>query len=351
MQMSRRLHFVGSLPSELCVSPRAAMQWILERSAGYRLTALPCDLDPNWLLDYLRNLARRDVFMIVRPGEYGDYSDFRSYGVQRGHKLLPVHVSMQREDRLRTVLKEFRTMRDQYPELAGVRLQISLPNPLDQALFVFTGRPWLALRYLRVFVQATVNEVAALTADAGQDLVWQLETPSALVSMDMARRLPGGRVIAARLHAAQVAGLLARFPSEAEVSLHLCYGDYRNTELVSPRDLGPAVRYLNLLAVALRRRRLPLPPVHIPAAYGAHPAPKAESFYRPLHRLAPDWLVIAGVAAAADRPGGMESLRTLEAAMGRPAYAVATACGLGRHTPEAAGTAVEAMIAAAAQPY
>jgi hypothetical protein len=323
------------------------MEWILDQAGDHRLTTLPCDLDPDWLVMYLRSLAERPAFEMKRPGEYADYEDLRTYGVRRGHRLRPADVSMGREDRLREILEEFRELRVTRPEFADVRLQISLPNPLDQAIFVFAGRPWLSVRYLPVFAQATVDEVTALTAVAGKDVVWQLETPSVLVGMDMAKRLPGGRSFAARLLARQVAGLLARFPAEAEVILHLCYGNLGNTELLAPRDLGPAVCYLNLLAPALRHRGRPLPPVHIPAAYGAHPSPNNAEFYRPLHRLDREWKVIAGVAAAADPEGSAESLRLLEAAADREAYAVATACGLGRHTVGQAERAVKTMAIAA----
>lgn len=323
------------------------MEWITDQVGDHRLTTLPCDLDPDWIVAYLRTLAERPVFVVKRPGEYTGYEDMRTYGVRRGHKLRPADVSMDRKDALRKTLEEFRALRAERPELAGVRLQLSLPNPLDLAIFVFEGRPWLSLRYLPVFTQAIVDEVTTLTAVVGQDVVWQLEAPSVLVGMDMAKRLPGGRALAARLLARQVAGLLTRLPADAPMILHLCYGNLGNTELVAPRDLGPAVEYLNLLAPALRRRGRPLPPVHIPAAYGAHPSPRTEEFYRPLRRLDREWRVIAGIATATDPEGSAESLKLLEAAADREAYAVATACGLGRHTVEQAEKAIEAMAVAA----
>lgn len=348
--MPRAIHFVGSLPADVCDTPRQAMEWIVRQRHGHRLTTLPCDLDPNWVVGYLRDLAGRPAFEITRPGEYASYEDMRTYGVRRGHRLRPEDVSMDRTDRLRKALEEFRTVRAEHPELDGVRLQISLPNPLDMAIFVFAGRPWLSLRYLPVFTQAVVDEVTELTAEAGQDIVWQVETPSVLIGMDMARRMPGGPSLAARLLARQVAGLLTRFPADAETILHLCYGNYQNTEMFAPRDLGPAVGYLGLLASALRRRGRPLPPVHLPAAYGAHPAPRNEEFYRPLRRLDPEWKIMAGIVSAADPAGGAESLRRFESAAGREAYAIATACGLGRHTVEEAEKATEAMAATADAP-
>jgi hypothetical protein len=345
--MSRRIHFVGSLPSGLSDDPRQAMRWIVDHRGGHQLTTLPCDLDPIWIVDYLRALAGRPAFEIKRPGEYADYADMRTYNVRRGHRLRPEDVSMGRADRLGKILEEFRILRAGHPDLADIRLQISLPNPLDLAIFVFGDRPWRSLRYLPVFTQAAVDEVTALTAAAGEDVVWQLETPCVLIGMDKAKRLPGGRPLAARLLANQVAALLARLPTDAGVILHLCYGDLANTAMFNPRDLGPAVDYLNLLATALRRRGRPLPPVHIPAAYGTNPAPRTEEFYRPLRRLDPEWNVIAGIAAAADPQGSADSLSLFEAAAGRQAYAVATACGLGRDTPDEAERAAQAMTTAA----
>lgn len=323
------------------------MEWILGQAGDHRLTTLPCDLDPDWVIAYLRSLAERSAFEIRRSGDYAHYEDLRTYSVRRGHRLEPSDVSMDRVDKLRETLEEYRVLRAERPELADIRLQVSLPNPLDLALFAFEGRPWLCLRYLPVFTQATVDEVTALTADAGQDIVWQFETPAVMVGMDMAKRLPGGRHLAARLLARQVSGVLARLPADAEVTLHLCYGNLGNTEYIAPHDLGPAVDYLNLLAAALRRRGRPLPPVHIPAAFGAHPSPQNAEFYRPLRRLDRDWKVIAGIAAAADPDAGARSLELLETAADRQAYAVATACGLGRHTVDQAEKAVEAMVVAA----
>src|SRR3954451_1441985 len=139
--MSRPMHFVGSLPPDLCGTPRQAMEWIAGQADGHRLTTLPCDIDPNWIVAYLRNLAERPAFEIKRPGEYADYEDMRTYGVRRGHALRPADVSMNREDRLRENLKEFRALRAERPELADVRLQVGIPSPLDLSIFVFSGRP------------------------------------------------------------------------------------------------------------------------------------------------------------------------------------------------------------------
>ena len=348
--MSRRLHFVGSLPPELSDDHRKAMSWVLDHAGEHELVSLPRDLDPNWVINYLRGLAEREAFEVRRPGSYDSYTDMRRYGVRRGHPLRPVDVSMGRAAAVREVLAEFRALRAARSDLAGTPLQVSVPNALDMALFAFAGRPLSALRYLRVFEQAVVDEVTELVAVDGADLLWQLESPSVLISMNMVRWLPGGPVVVARLLARQVGGLLCRFPTDAAVILHLCYGDYKHTEWFSPRSLAPAVAFLNRLAVVLDRAGRPLPPVHVPCAYGAHPAPTTERFYRPLRRLDRRWRLIAGNVSEADTEASATSLRLFEEAAGRPVYAVAAACGLGRRTPDQAAQAVDAMIATAASP-
>lgn len=326
------------------------MGWVLDRVGDRELVSLPCDLDSDWVVSYLRGLAERDVFQIRRPGDYDSYTDMRRYGVRRGHTLRPADVSMNRATGLGEVLAQFRQLRTARPALAGKRLQISQPNALDMAIFVFAGRPLSALRYLKVFEQAVVDEVSELTQASGRDLVWQLESPSVLISMNMVGWLPGGPALVAGLLARQVGGMLRRFPTDAETILHLCYGDYKHTEWFSPRSLAPAVTFLNRLAAVLDRAGRPLPAVHVPCAYGQHPASTDERFYRPLRRLDRRWRLIAGTVSEEDKSASSTSLRLFEEAAGRPAYAVATACGLGRRTPEQAAHAVETMIATAASP-
>lgn len=358
------LHFVGSLPAELTALDDAeVLSWLLKQSAPHPVTALPRDLDPDWVVAYLRSLSGRDAFEVGRAGEYAHYDDMRVYRVRSGRTLRPEDVTMGRADRIREVLAAFRVLRERDPALADVRLQISQPSPLDLSAFVFGGAAVAtnlplgpavrhagalvtALRHVPTFTDAVVDEIAGLS-DVADELVWQIESPIALLSMVRTDSLPGVRDLLARRVAAQLAGLLARLPATVHPVLHLCYGDYQHAELMAPTSLAPAVRLLNALGRALRRRGRDLVPVHVPCAYGAHPAPTDPAFYRPLAGLADEWPLIAGVASAAEPESGVESLAQFEAAAGRPAHAVATACGLGRHTPDAAERAIGAMRSAA----
>ncbi|MEU7767450.1 hypothetical protein AB0B25_20250 [Nocardia sp. NPDC049190] len=364
--MTRLVHFVGSLPRPLMTSDNDVLEWFVQRAAGHRLTGVPCDIDPDWVVQYLRDREQHlDVFEVARVGDFADYSDMRSYGIRDGRALGPRHVSMNRVERITEAVTAFRAVQQRHPELADTRLQISQPNPLDMALFVFAGAAVAdglplgralrhagtvipALRNLPVFVEAVLAEMAELVAEFGDTLTWQVESPIAQLAVVKATQL-GAQAPVGRLVARQLAGFLARAHEiGAQTVLHLCYGDYQHKELLAPRTIAPAVNLLNATARILRSQGVPLPPAHIPCAYGSHPAPLDPVFYRSLRGLDEQWRVIAGVVSPADVTASIQSLSLFEQASGRTAYGVATACGLGRSTVEAAEQAAAATVATAA---
>ncbi|MEV0296237.1 hypothetical protein [Nocardia sp. NPDC050710] len=363
--MTRYVHYVGSLPEELMTGDRAVMEWFVDRSEGWPVTAVPCDLDPDWILQYLH--ARKDhadVFEVVRAGEFADYSDFPSYGLRSGRVLEPRHVAMNRDERIGEVVSAFESLRRDRPLSTETKIQISQPNPLDLAMFVFAGAavsdglpvgPALrrsdlvvaALRHLPVFTEAVLQEMTEVIARHGDRVVWQLESPIALLGMVKAQQLHSQWAVG-RLVARQLAGILGRMHEiGAETVVHLCFGDYQHKSLLTPRSLDPAVILLNHTARLLNKRGIPLPAVHIPCAYGADPAPLDPDFYAALSRLDPDWRVIAGVVSPDSVEGSAQALALFERASGRTAYGVATACGLGRCTIETAEQAAAGTVAVA----
>ncbi|MFG1792177.1 hypothetical protein [Nocardia sp. NPDC049149] len=364
--MNRYAHFVGSLPPAVITSDTETMQWFAQRSRGLELRSIPCDLDPNWVVEYLQDrIEFDDAFTVARPGQYADYSDMRSYRIRPGRTLQPQHVAMHRRQRIDEIAAAFHELRQQCPQTANARLQISQPNPLDLAAFVFGGAAVTdglplgrALRHfgsilpaihaLPVFTEAVLDEMSQLIGAHGDTLVFQVESPIAQLAVVKAASL-GTQALVARMVAWHLAGFLAdAHEIGARTILHLCYGDHRHQELLAPRSLAPSVALLNALARILRKRDVPLPPAHIPCAYGAHPAPLNPRFYQPLRRLNPEWQVIAGVAAATDPEDSIRSLHLFEQALGRTASGVATACGLGRSTVEDAERAAATTIATAA---
>lgn len=363
--MTRYAHFVGSLPTDLMKGgDRAVLEWFVAQSAGRPLTAIPCDLDPDWIVAYLRNLENRtDALEVVHPGEFDGYADFTTYGVRAGRTLRPSDVSMNRLERIDEVVTAYRSLQRDRPELAGVKLQIGQPHPLDLAMFVFAGgavagglpvglalrRSGLvvaALRQLPVFTAAALDELREVRRRYGDSVLWQVESPVSLLSMVKAQQLASLWALAPVV-AGQLAGFLGKAQEidrehgiDGGIAVHLCYGDYQHESLLSPRNLAPAVALLNRTGRLLTRNGATAPVVHIPCAYGAHAAPLDPKFYAPLSKLGAEWEVIAGVASP-DRDTSLQALDLFEAATGRTAYGVAAACGFGRHSPSDAARVAE----------
>lgn len=360
----RALHFVGSLPPKI-FEDRTVLEWFLDQRAGLPVTAVPRDLDPNWIIHYLRSLEDRPAFAVAQAGSYRDYNDFQTYTVARGHELGPDDVALNRVARLRVILDLFRGMRAQQPSLSEARLQISLPHPLDLALFVFAAgavrdgmpvgpvlrRPQLvrrALRYLPVFAQALVREVTVLTESDGDDLVWQVESPVSTLAALKASKL-GLTAPVVRLLANQLVDFLIALPLAARTSVHLCYGDYGKRPLLTPRSLAPVTALLNQVGHRLHVQGRGLPPVHIPCTYGLAAPPTDAHFFQPLARLRQDWPLIAGVVAPVSLSSCQDALEQFEWHAGRRCVAVAASCGLGRMTVEQAQSTAGIMRALAEQ--
>ena len=339
---NRALHFVGSVPSEVSAEPEAVMRWLLDGAGGHEMTALPCE-DPQWIAPWLidrRNVLdgqTQSVFEVVADGVATRYENVPLHRVARGVAFKPEHVALGRVRQVTEVLPVFRRLRAEYGR-PRLRHQVSVPAPLDLALFTLASPKAsvgpvtkvravaAALRHYGVFRDAVVNEVVALHDRFGDELVFQLETPSVLIGL---WSVPGAaRPFVARVLARQFAAVVSRLPADAQVVLHLCYGDLAHASLVRPTSLEPAVLFLNALANLLRHReRLA---VHIPAAFGDHPPPTDGGFYRPLTRLDAGYPLYAGVADHRDPDLSRTALKLFETASGRHAEAVSTACGLGR---------------------
>jgi hypothetical protein len=339
----RRLHFLGTLPPSIPPDPYERMAWILDRTQGHELTTMACDVHPSWAVRYLRRIGERPQFKITKNGDYTTYKDMRSHRVAKGVTLRPEHVSMNQLGEQKEILDAFRTIRSEREELAGTKLQVGIPNPLDIALYMFPSSPWDALRYLPVFEQAALDEAHLIAEMAGDDVVWQLESPSFLIGMNMVRYAPPLQPLVGDLLVRQAARMIRRLPDPDRLFLHLCYGNHEEKEWFAPRSLRTPVWFLNRLKERLDVLGIRLPPAHLPVAYGTHAAPASTAFYAPLKNLRREWRVIPGVASAVDAESGVRALQVVERTAGREAYAVGTACGLGRTTEEAAERAVADM--------
>ena len=130
---------------------------------------------------------------------------------------------------------------------------------------------------------------------------------------------------------------MRRLPAEVPIGLHLCFGDLNNKAAVVPTRFGRLVAFTNALA-----RRWPpthdLAYIHLPFAAGTSPAPTDPKAYRALSRLAlpPATRLVAGFVHEHPPLKTLEALlATIEQAHGTQVD-IATACGLGRRTPDTA---------------
>lgn len=139
---------------------------------------------------------------------------------------------------------------------------------------------------------------------------------------------------------------VARAPHGTRFGVHLCLGDLGHHALKQLGDASPLVVLANAIA-----RRWPagrqLDYVHLPLSGGDIPPTADPSFYPPLRdlRLPEGTDLIVGIAhEEQDRETQLAVRGLVEDAVGRPVD-IATSCGLGRRTPEAAIAAVAGMRA------
>jgi hypothetical protein len=159
----------------------------------------------------------------------------------------------------------FRDLRDKYgrPDLP---FQVGIPGPLDLSVDAFGFEVGFDPRYYQPSFEATASQVNKIAAAGGSDVVFQLETPAALIAV------ASGDEAAARPTAQQVAGLTVQLPAAVPAGtrfgVHLCLGDLNHKSMVgmrhhpggtrrqrNRRSLGSADRTLEFIHVAVRGRR------------------------------------------------------------------------------------------------
>ncbi|MER5393697.1 hypothetical protein [Saccharopolyspora sp. NPDC002686] len=322
----RRVHLVGSLPPDIAPDAVSGMRWVLEHSGNAELTALPCDVDPNWIIDYL--LARAEVpgLETAKSGDGSSYATMPVYRVRSGHRLTTDDIALGRPPEVAAAVAARRRLD------AGPPVQVSVPSSLD--LSIFTLGVGQTPRFHAVFEQMVISEVTRIAQSHGSEVTFQLESPAVLYVMH--RAPAAARRAAARLLAHQLARLITAAPRSARWTLHLCYGDLGHHALFRPAGLRSAVQVINALATRLRHVGHPLPAMHIPLAHGDQPPSSSATSYAPLRDLARGVEVIAGCVDEHHPELSARALRHTEAALGQPVAAVAAACGHGRRTPEEA---------------
>ncbi|MFF7213707.1 hypothetical protein ACFZAU_24740 [Streptomyces sp. NPDC008238] len=336
----RHLHFVGSLPQFR--TAEQALRWQVGDLAG-RLRRL-CGGETGdrllWFVPVVKALKVSPKVRVVRDGDWSGYDDTDRLAVRRGERLRGADVPLRLAGFAAEELHALAAMG--HPATAGLPLQVGIPGYLDMALFTF-GPVGMA-RAVHAFFQALAAEIRTVHAAAGDTVVFQLESPAALVAVNtMPRPL---RRPAARLLARLVARQAAAAPRGSRFGVHLCFGDLGHRAASRPHDAAAVAELADALIRRWPKGRT-LEYVHLPLAAAQEPPSVDPRYYAPLRRLGArtDTALVAGIAhEAQSREDQRTALRLAEEALGRRVD-IATSCGLGRRSPLQAEEAATAMLA------
>jgi hypothetical protein len=259
--MDRKTLLVGSIPAG---SAEEAMTLALQR-VGPHLRQLPDGEtgDRNrWIVGIINSLRSHPDLQVRREGAWSDYEDQLNFMVRKGHRFTGERLDLGHVGAYRASRVVFDRLRAEYsrPDLA---FQVGIPGDFDMAMFTFglTGH----FRHRRPFTDATVREIGQIHAEAGDDVLFQVEVPAALVFV---AKLPAALQPAMAAWMSKIVTNLARrAPRQARFGIHLCLGDLGHKALCALRDTRPVVELANAIVRRWPAGR-PLEYVHAPLAAG-----------------------------------------------------------------------------------
>jgi hypothetical protein len=329
--MARKAHLVGAIPGE---NAAEAMEAALSRLAPYLLTLTDGETGPRsmWVGNCIANLRANPNLELEGGGkrDFSSYEDVPQYRLKEGATLSAesVEASLPYLEAFTESYPLFRQLRERY-DRPDLPFQVGVPGHVDLSADSFGFEVGFDPRYLVPCLEATASQVTKVAAAGGSDVVFQLETPAALIAVVMAGE--EGAAAAARQLAAGTAALPASVPAGTRFGVHLCLGDLNHKSMVGLRDISPAVMVANEIAAAWPDGRS-LEFVHMPFAAAEEPPSFDPGFYQPLARLdLPDSVrFVAGcIHESLDDTRQADLLAMIEDRAGRVAD-VAAACGLGR---------------------
>jgi hypothetical protein len=310
------------------------MEAALGRLAPYLLTLSDGETGPRawWIGACIRNLGDNPDVELIGGGQrdFSSYQDVPQYRLRDGATLsaASLEACLPYEAAFTASYPLFRDLRVKYgrPDLP---FQVGIPGQLDLAVDAFGFEVGFDPRYYEPSLEATASQVTKIAMAGGDDVLFQLETPGALISMAVADHAAAAQT--AGQMAALTIQLPAAVPAGTRFGVHLCLGDLNHKSMVGMRDIGPAVVLANELAAAWPPDRS-LEFIHMPFAAAEEPPTFDPAFYRPLTELEiPDSVrFVAGcIHESLSSDKQVELLRLIETQAGREAD-VAAACGLGR---------------------
>ena len=323
--MTRALETLG--PSLFCLP---------DGEIGEKTPAFPKGNRIAWVVYAIEKItADADNWQVVKqPKRSADdgmavsYDNFQKLKPRRTPADLPDHVQLGYDDFFRSSYPIFQRLREQYgrPEL---KFQMGVPTGFAMGFAFASPITWL--RYTYAFNTVIAREVNAALAQAGNDLLIQIEVPPELYA---AYKLPTPLM---GLALRPILDLLKKITPGAQIGMHLCLGDFHNEALVHPKTLDKMVAFSNRLVQAWPVQHQ-LAYVHYPLAEGAVAPPTEKNYYAPLAgiQLPEQTRFVAGfVHEKRTLAEHRQILTSIETARGQ-AVDIACSCGLGRRSAQTA---------------
>lgn len=278
--------------------------------------------------------ADRSSWQIVKEPVRGadgmavDYGTIQKLKPLRTPAELPEHVELGYDNFFRRSYPRFKELRAERG-LGQLKFQLGIPTGFAMGFAFASQIDWL--RYTNAFNTVLAREVNRAIAEAGDDLIVQIEVPPEVYAAYM---LPGPLL---GLALRPIHDILRKITPGAQIGIHLCLGDFHNEALVHPKTLGKMVAFSNRLVETWPSAHK-LAYVHYPFAEGAIPPPIDPAYYQPLReiKLPPATRFVAGfVHEKRSYDEHLRILGAIEQARGQEVD-IASSCGLGRRTPEEA---------------
>ena len=205
---------------------------------------------------------------------------------------------------------------------AGVRFQVCLPTPMGVIYAFCTARDVLDID--SAYEKAMIHEVERLCrAIPRSDLCVQWDFCHEMILLD---GQPQDQFPTVKTSIDDIMQRMRRIcaavPSEVELGVHLCYGDFAAKHFNEPRDIGRMVDVANAMAAAVQR---PIDYIHMPVPI----ARNDDAYFEPLQNLEFSGELYLGVVHAGD---GVEGTRKRMATAGKykAAFGIACECGIAR---------------------
>jgi hypothetical protein len=204
----------------------------------------------------------------------------------------------------------------------GVRFQVCLPTPMGVIYAFCTERDVLAID--GAYERAMIREVERICrAIPHRDLCLQWDFCHEMIILDGQPQSQFPTLKASQDDImARMARLAAAVPTDVELGVHLCYGDFAAKHFAEPKDMGRMVCVANAMVSAVKR---PINYLHMPVPIGR----SDDAYFAPMQDRQFKGELYLGVVHAADGVEGTKK-RMATAAKYAAEFGIACECGIAR---------------------